>query len=202
MAGLLLKDYYNLKSQLKMLGLFLILFLVLAISMKNSGFFAGIAMMLAVMMPVTALAYDERAKWDQFAVTMPVTRTQIVGSKYLLGILFMAGSCILSTIIAYIIEKFSFSDTFQFFCIFFSIGTIIQAILLPLMFQFGTEKGRFILIGVIGIPVIIVALLIQPGFQIDFHLISLLLKVAPIIAIFIYVFYLFVSITIYRKKEL
>ena len=28
MAGLLLKDYYNLKSQLKMLGLFLILFLV------------------------------------------------------------------------------------------------------------------------------------------------------------------------------
>ena len=85
MAGLLLKDCYNLKSQLKMLGLFLILFLVLAISMKNSGFFAGIAMMLAVMMPVTALAYDERAKWDQFAVTMPVTRTQIVGSKYLLG---------------------------------------------------------------------------------------------------------------------
>ena len=35
-------------------------------------------MMLALMMPITTLAYDERSKWDRYAAMLPYSPEQIV----------------------------------------------------------------------------------------------------------------------------
>ena len=46
------------------------------------------AMMMAVMMPLTSIAYDERCKWDRYAAMLPYRIGQLVWSKYLLSYLY------------------------------------------------------------------------------------------------------------------
>jgi hypothetical protein len=80
MSALLRKDYYTLLRQMRFFLFMIVIFAVLpGVSM------AGFAVIYAAMLPITALAYDERSKWDSLAAMMPYTPKQIVASKYVLG---------------------------------------------------------------------------------------------------------------------
>ena len=46
--------------------------------------------MLAGVLPITALAYDDREKWCTYCETMPVTRAQFVAEKYILALIVAA----------------------------------------------------------------------------------------------------------------
>ena len=52
----------------------------------------GVLAVLAAMMPVTAFSFDEKAKWDKYALSMPVSRRDLVLSKYIFGL----GFCVLA----------------------------------------------------------------------------------------------------------
>lgn len=81
MKGLLLKDWYTLIKQMKIM---LVLMLVFACVPGYS--MAAFAVVYAAMLPVTALAYDERSKWDELAAMLPYSVKEIVGGKYVLGV--------------------------------------------------------------------------------------------------------------------
>ena len=81
MKGLLLKDWYTLIKQMKIM---LVLMLVFACVPGYS--MAAFAVVYAAMLPVTALAYDERSKWDELAAMLPYSVREIVGGKYVLGV--------------------------------------------------------------------------------------------------------------------
>ena len=87
MKGLLMKDLLNLKRQGGIILLVLAMYGLFAFSSGMSEVLGSMICVFGAMLPVTALAYDERAKWDKYALTMPVTRRQMVLSKYLLGLL-------------------------------------------------------------------------------------------------------------------
>ena len=79
MKGLLLKDILNLKNQQGKILVFLIpLYFLLALQMKSSSFFAGLWVMLGATLPISSIAYDEKAKWEKYALTMPITRKELV----------------------------------------------------------------------------------------------------------------------------
>jgi ABC-2 type transport system permease protein len=80
MRGLLLKDFLVVTKQLK---LFLIIIPVMA--MVGGGSMASMAILMGSVLPMTAIAYDERSKWNEIAVMMPYSKKEIVLSKYLLG---------------------------------------------------------------------------------------------------------------------
>ena len=78
---------------------YLIILLVFhAASTMNTSqwFFLFYPCLLCGMIPVTLLAYDERSHWDQYALTLPVSRKEIVTGKYLIGIAAIVISRILS----------------------------------------------------------------------------------------------------------
>ena len=87
MSGLLRKDLYVADKSGRLL-----LVLALAFSMVPSlgTFGSTYAMMLAFMMPMNSIAYDERCKWDRYAAMLPYRPGQIVWSKYVLSYLFTA----------------------------------------------------------------------------------------------------------------
>ena len=62
--GLLLKDIFELwaqcRVQLVLTGVYLLLPL-----------FTSVGMMLLAMMPIYALGYDERCRWERYALAMP-----------------------------------------------------------------------------------------------------------------------------------
>ena len=68
MTGLLKKDLYVSERSSRLL---LVLALVLSLVPKMETFGNTYAMMLAFMMPMNAVAYDERCKWDRYAAMLP-----------------------------------------------------------------------------------------------------------------------------------
>ena len=147
MKGLLLKDLYVLMRQMK---IFLVMIVIFAL--VPGGSMTVFAVVYAGMMPYTALAYDERCKWDVLAGMMPYTKRQIVLSKYVLGYLFVLGTAVFSLLAKVVTQHFTsqpadVASVLLAFCA----GFIMLAVTLPPMFRFGVEKGRlfFILLMVV-----------------------------------------------------
>ena len=201
MKGLLLKDLINLKQQSKVFLMIVALWLVMSIAQKDASFFGGVMMIFSVMLPITAMAYDERAKCDRYALTMPISRKDMVISKYLLGLLLIGSSIVLTGVLNIFLTG-SFVELFLSAMGFLSVGLIFLAVIMPLMFKFGVEKGRMTLMLVALIPAIFVFLL--PNLNLpkpDDQLLSILAGAAPLAGLILLGLSMLISVKIYSKKE-
>ena len=142
MKALLIKDIITIWKQMK-----LMLALILVFSVVSSDYQNIFAVVYAALIPYIAIAYDEKSKWNRMAAMLPYSAKDIVWSKYVLGIVFSAGTLFLALTIRFAIctvraEHFSADMLFLGF-----IGAmVIMDISLPLMFRFGVEKGRVLMI--------------------------------------------------------
>lgn len=143
MKALLMKDYYVLWKQLR-----IFIFVMLLITAFNGGFGNVFIVIWAAMLPYTAMAYDERSKWDQLAAMMPYSVRDIVLSKYVLGWLCAGGAALfalvcqlLQTVLGSPLAAFDPTANLIGLC-----GSLcVLAITLPLMFRFGVERGRLVM---------------------------------------------------------
>ncbi|WP_340008936.1 ABC-2 transporter permease [Paenibacillus sp. FSL K6-0276] len=204
MKGLLLKDLLNLKKQGKMYLILVGFYLVFSIAMNNTSFFGGMVCILSAMLPVTALSYDERAKWDKFALTMPVSRRDMVTSKYVLGLSFS----LLGVIIFFLcnlLTKVELSLNLTTSLVFLGLGILVLSLTLPILFKFGVEKGRILMMLIFFVPAGIIMLL--PNLGLSFtrpseNLLKMLTYAAPVALIAIALISIMVSIRIYQRKEI
>lgn len=163
MKGLILKDFINLKAQSKvMLALFGFYF-VLGVAGGNWEMLSFILTLLTVMLPITSLAYDERSKWDRYALTLPISRQDLVFSKYFLGLTFAGFTFALNLILRRFAGAEAFGDALTFSLGLFGVGLLILAILLPLNFKFGVEKSRLLMMVVFFLPVAAIMILVKAG---------------------------------------
>ena len=138
MKALIIKDTYVIWRQMKYF-----LILILIFSALPSGFNNAFAVIYTSMLPYTALAYDERSKWDQLAAMMPYSTRDMVLGKYVFGWLCIGGAAVLSgllqAIISLVIDRAFLPGTLAMSVL----GALcILAISLPLMFRLGVERGR------------------------------------------------------------
>lgn len=143
MRALLMKDCYTLWKQLR---IFIVVMLV--ITVFNGTFGNLFIVVWAAMMPYTAMAYDERSRWDQLAAMMPYSIRDIVLSKYLLGWLCCGAAALFSLAVQSILTVLRFpmaaldpTANLLGFCA----SLCVLALTLPLMFRFGVEKGRLVM---------------------------------------------------------
>jgi ABC-2 type transport system permease protein len=202
MKGLLLKDFYTLIKQMK---IFLIIIIVWTFLPGFSA--SSYAVVYAAMLPVTALAYDERSKWNTLAAMMPYTVKNLVLSKYILGYIFVGATSLLSIIVQVVTSVFKKSslqpEIFISFLLMASIALIVQAINLPVMFRLGVEKGRYVFF-------ILIAVFVVGGMAVGNKLVDFLsrITISPLLltfdvilaAIIINVISVMVSIKIYQNK--
>ena len=205
MKGLLLKDLLNLKSTFKMLGAMIVFFAV-AFLREGNSFVFGIIILMFAMMVVTTISYDDLAKWDAYALTMPVTRKEMVLSKYLVMVLLNTLGAVLSLIIG-IVGSFLMNQSFDLEILVivglvYLIAFIFGSVIIPLIYKFGTEKARLMLFLCALLPTALI-LLVE---QLDVPLpttgnpwIYLILLVACSV-IGVILSYL-ISLKIYTKKE-
>lgn len=189
MKGLLLKDFLVITKQLK---IFLIAIPVLALT--GGASMSVFAVMLGAVLPMTAIAYDERSKWNELATMMPYSKKDLVINKYLLGYICMFGATIL-TILGNILINLSgielvdvsINVLFAIIC-----GLLFIAINTPIIFKFGSEKGRFVFI-------IAMALIGASGpilKNIDSNILLKFLNISPIILLVIAIALNYISIVI------
>jgi hypothetical protein len=160
--GLLVKDFLNLQSTFKRLIPIIALWMVIFLPNGNSTFF-GVLIMMMTMMVVTTISYDDLAKWDSYALTMPVSRKEVVTGKYVVMMLLDGMGVIMALIIGLIgvvfLKNSSWSEMMAVLVIIASIGLIAGSTMLPLIYHFGTEKARIIIILVAMVPTGLVLLL-------------------------------------------
>ena len=147
MKALIQKDVYVLWKQMK-----IFLLVMLVIMMGNGSFGSVFVVIWCAMLPYTALAYDERCKWDQMAAMMPYSPRDLVLSKYALGWLCAgaAGAFALAAqavirVLHLPLETGSPLAVLMSFCA----SVCALAVTLPLMFRFSVERGRMVMFLVI-----------------------------------------------------
>ncbi len=155
MKALLLKDAYMIRKYCRMYLIMVVIFLVVAMSSTENVIFLVYPCLLAGLLPMTMLAYDENSKWDRYCAALPFTREQQVTAKYMLGfilIVCMSLVCLAAVLIRQAVTgTVSFSSAAQQLLIVLTTALMAPAVSLPLAFKFGVEKGRAARLVVIGV---------------------------------------------------
>lgn len=202
MTGLILKDIYNLKKHSKVYLILLVFYFFMGMANDNSAMFGSMLSIVAAMLPITAMAYDEKNNWDRYALTMPLSRKDMVLSRYILGLIFALVAFIIAMASSLLLNKDSLLENIAM-----NLGTLgfvmlLTAIIFPILFKFGVEKGRILMMIIFMAPTGIILLLSNYGIQLpDEKTMKTFLYYSPIAVIIIFILSLFISISIYNKKE-
>ena len=90
MKGLLYKEFLSLKKYLNALGLLLVLYFGISVYSREVSFFAGFSAMAAVIVTFSAFTYDNYANWDRYALSLPLSRKNLVQGRYLFALIIVA----------------------------------------------------------------------------------------------------------------
>lgn len=154
MMSLVYKDFMNLKVQAKLYLLIIAVWTVVAGIERNSSFLGGVLSIFSILIAITSCAYDERAGWDKYALTMPIGKRELVLSKYVVSFLILgAGMLVFIGLNVYLqTEPTEFLGQIG---IFVALGILVADIILPIIFRFGTEKGRTFLMLIFLVPAVL-----------------------------------------------
>lgn len=202
MKALILKDLFCLRAQAKSVLLVLAVWLVISVTTGNGQFFSALSVIYVILLPMMSMSFDERAHWDSRALTMPVTRAQIVLGRYaaalLMGLAMLALGCAV-TLVMDGAEQLSF-------CLgFFFAGVLMLSIGMPLMLKLGVEKARIAITLCYLIPFVLLLAAEKLGLDWeklasglpDIPLLSLLAALsAAALAVSV-----LISVALYSKKE-
>ncbi len=151
MKGLLIKDLCNLKQVGRQTLLVLAVMAAWCAFLNNAQIFSMMMALYSMMLMFTAMSYDEMANFDKYALTLPVTRADLVRTKYvLLVLLFGAGMLVglLGEVIFFLLrgagELTLLEQTASLFtvAVFYLLGFLV---LIPVIFRLGMEKARLFL---------------------------------------------------------
>lgn len=165
MKGLFRKDFYVLRS-IGLAFILLDLFFCLIPDLRFYPFAAFYTVMLSMILMQT----DEQCKWDTLLPMLPVSRRQVVLEKYTFGWGYMALTAVLALggqLIWQRIDGFMAVDGtyFTVLCLDLCLALVMQGMLLPVLFRFGTAKGRLILILAVGMVTGATVGIIGSGFE-------------------------------------
>ncbi|MBO5118427.1 ABC-2 transporter permease, partial [Methanocorpusculum sp.] len=126
-------------------------FLLFSITLGFTGGFLALCIMLlvfAVKVVESTLIYDETDGWDSFVLTAPVSRKEVIRSKYLLQILFLAGAFLLSAVLLLLISlipQFAGEEWLYIMLIVgFCYALVYGAVVIPVYLKFGQHTSRYV----------------------------------------------------------
>lgn len=156
MSGLLVKDF-RLMLQRKKFFLLILMITVGLLLNSDYNFIFSYLTVIAAMVSLSTLSYDEAENCYAFLMTMPVERKNYVRGKYLFclfcGILgWTAGAAVCAAGVLLkmpAVENFSYRSIMETL-LNIAVGLLILDIALPFQLKFGAEKGRLMAVVMFG----------------------------------------------------
>lgn len=217
MKGLIIKDMLNLKKSIGTSLFMIIVFGIISYSSGDMGMLIGVTIFVMTSMSISSMTYDDMAKWDSYALAMPITRRDIVLSKYVLSFLLCIigtiGSSIIAIFITYIRDDFirmeNIQEIFLIAYIVFVVCMVFTSVIIPLIFKFGVENARILMIGSVLVPMGIGYLLVKIGILSSNieelpsgEELKMLLYIFPIIVVLMLILSMYITYGIYKKKDI
>jgi hypothetical protein len=161
---------------------------------------------LALFLFASPLIVETPTKYNELELTFPITRKDIVCSKYIE----IAALTFVIMILAFIIylrsnnssaeeEIFFVFDRFDYFPVVPCIVLILHSVVTPLAFRFGLVGALPLLIAPIVSPALIIPIFTISDIENDYNLFSNFPIILLIVAIAVYVASFFVSLRIMKK---
>lgn len=196
MKSLILKDLYNVGRNAKSMLFILVVFALIFIPFYSIQSYVFVCTILCSMMIVTTFSFDDHSKWMRYAMVMPVSKKDVVAGKFIVLIIFCVIGAVFGLLASFIggilTKKLAFSSAGVFELLFLTLSALMISIILggitiPLIFQFGAERGRILLLVSFLIPLGICygvyQLLSLLGIEMTNQLAFLLLCCSPIFVI-------------------
>ncbi len=168
MSGLIVKDFLILRKTLRSYLLILAVYVAVAFSgYWSASFVGGFMMVMVALLPMNLFAYDKQAKWDVYGLSLPVGRTKTVAARYLSVLIMFATSAVLTIVLGAVMNlagrmeedpgEYLFACAL---CIVFAM--LVNAMMLPFLYKFGSERARIMFFGVIGVIALAAAVVLIP----------------------------------------
>lgn len=215
MKSLILKDLFNIGHNAKSMLFILVVLAVALIPFSGVEGYIFVCAILCSMMIVTTFSFDDNSKWTRYAMIMPVSKKELVVGKFVVLAIFCAVGSLFGLVIGSIggfaMRKITFDFAGIGELLFLAlaawvISLIFGSMSIPLVFKFGAEKGRVLLLVSFLIPAGICfgiyQLLAMLGVELTDQLVFILLCCSPILALaWCYVMYQ-ISYRIFSRQEL
>jgi ABC-2 type transport system permease protein len=213
MYGFILKDILANRKYIYISFGIIPIYFVYGFLLNDMSFFLPFLMLFCTMFVLTSFTYDEMAGWNQYALTMPISRNEIIYAKYLLTFVLnlLAGvlAVLLNVILVFLVRQSLPTDFLLHIWLFTAAALVFNCIQLPIIIKLGPEKARFSLIAILFLPVIAFLGLSKleafQGLSTSIAQLArytdLLLILSPLLVILFIGISMQISVAIFRKKE-
>lgn len=160
MTGLIVKDFLVMRKSIKTYILFLAFYFVMtALELFPISFVTSMVQLIIMMLPLSAFSYDELAKWDRYAFSLPLGRRAVAGARYLFALLLSLFAALFGLVSCLILSVFFHDPNLVENCltvtVSLALGLLYCDILLPLTYKLGPERARPYFYLVIFLPTIL-----------------------------------------------
>lgn len=150
MKGLLLKDWYQVRTNMKTMYLTVAFVLVIWVLSTSSAYVFPVsyAAIFLGILPVNLLTYDQSVGWVEYGRTLPVSKKTLVAEKYLIGLFCAAAAVVIGGLFVTVIPLRTGTapdkDVLSLLAGSVCAILLINGIMLPLYYRFGAEKARML----------------------------------------------------------
>lgn len=218
MKGLIIKDIYNIGHNMKSMLITLIILAIAFIPQKDMGPVSYViaSSVICCTMVNTTFYFDDTSDWTKYAMILPITKKELVLSKYIVLLIFTVLGSLLGFSIGMIggiitkqVALINLNDILAMLVAIpagIAVGLIIGSIAIALIFKYGSEQARILMVASVAIPGILVYTIYKIGLLFDINLSATMLKslmlMSPLIIIaFIYLMFK-ISCKLFIKKDL
>ena len=215
MKSLVLKDLLNIGHNAKSMLFILLVFAIALIPFSGVEGYIFVCAILCSMMIVTTFTFDDNSKWTRYAMIMPLSKKNLVAGKYVVMAIFcVIGSLfglIVSMIAGLALRKMTFDiegiiELLVLALVALALSLVSGSMSIPLVFKFGAEKARVLLVVSIFVPLAVCfglyQVLVLLGIELTEQLIFILLCCSPVFAlVWCYLMYC-ICCRIFEKQEL
>lgn len=155
MKGLIINDIFSMKKLMKTMLVVFVAFGIAWAVMGQAETGAAIIGVLGVTYLLNLFSYDEFYHWENYVAVLPLSRKQVVLARYLsfgLTVVVFQLVSVVYLLITGSLEANGISTMFGVLLMQIYVGIV----LIPVSYKYGTQKGRFIYILLLGLPFLLV----------------------------------------------
>lgn len=214
MIGLLKKEYYLMEGQMRSWLIVAVFCFFYSYFMNADSFLFMLIILIGIMSTMTVFSLDKACGWDTYAISLPLTRKEIVEARYLFAFLIDIGvslaCCLLMLLRGLIKGGVNIPESLHSLFQILLVTILMQLLLFPVIYKLGVEKARFVYmavficlsLGVLGLSQLDDNGAVLAGIRINAEKIMQYGEIAAVILAAAGLFLsLWLSVRIYEKKE-
>lgn len=206
MKGLLMNEFISMRRLIALYVAIAVVYHIMGVFGSGMSGTQIFVIFFSAMLVIYSFSVEEKSDWTGYVNVLPVSRRQIVLSKYLMAVICVgisAGAGLLLRIFVNVKAHVWVGTGLWITAAAVLTASVFIAVIVPVLVKFGSEKSRIILILIFLIPFFTALLIEKGGIRFEFTE-EAFVKLLPFIAIGVVVLLMvsyFITLQIYRRKE-